>query len=349
MSTILTQATQSYLATFQGFESQFVSWGQWLFFSIFSINVVWILMWHIIEKKGFEESFAEFSKKLVVAVIFLTILMHPEWAHSILESSKTMGSKLLGQPLDPSSIVSEGIAIGNLLLKPINEMGIFDATIGLIIVAVVYLFLLYVFIYVALQVSIALIMCSALITISCFFLGFAGLEAIQPVAKQTIDTVIGYCMKLLGFYVVIAAGLKTFSYMTAPGFLPDSPEMLETNGFDSYWWLCITAAIFYELAKLLPEQMARLVSGGIQESRGLSAAAAITAAVGVANTQVPGTNTSLAGAVSKGLGQIASAGAAIAKAAVNAMSSNSGGAQGGGASGNAGAGESGKPRSTPKN
>lgn len=371
MSSIITQATDTYITIFQGYEATFIGWGQTLFFSLLIINLVWIGIWCAMDYGSLPEAFSAFLKKFFVTTVFYTIMMHPEWLLSVLSGSKEMGRQLNGSVLDPSSIISQGIQIANLVIKPVNEMGLFDASIGLVIAAIVYVCVLYIFINIALEVALALIMTTALITVSCFFLGFGALEATSAIARQAIDTVIGYCMKLLGYYLVISAGTKTFSMMTNPDVLPATPAALEQGGFDSYAWLVAVAWIFYLVAKNLPDQLARIVSGGIQESRGVGAAAMALSALKLATHSMAaqkGSPASVAGKALKsiatnaaklatgGAGWVASkmsstvAGAAStgASGAGGSASSNAEGGAGGGSTGSTGNASSAQPHSVPK-
>lgn len=312
MSTVITDAAKSYIATFDSFQSTFMHWGETLFFSLLTINLVWIGIWCAIEKRSLEEAFAEYLKKLFICTIFYTILLNADWLESLLSGAEEMGKQLNGTALDPSSIISKGIQIANLIIKPVNEMGLFDASFGLLIAVVVYVVTLYIFINIALEVALTLIMTMALITVATFLLGFGGLGATTAIARQTLDTVLAYCVKLLGFYLVVSAGLTTFGLMTNNAFFPSTPEALEQGGFDSYVWLIAVAGLFYMLAKNLPEQMAKMVSNGIQESRGTSMTAAALSAIKLASQSMKpqeGSPVHLAGQAAKTVAKLASAAA----------------------------------------
>lgn len=362
MSTIITQAANSYITTFQGYESTFIGWGKTLFFSLLGINLVWICLWAAIDRSTISDAFSEFLKKFFVATVFYTILLHPEWLHSVMKGSDEMGKQLNNSVLDPSSIISQGLQIANLIIKPVNEMGLFDISIGMLIALIVYVCTLYIFIHIAMEVALAMIMTTALITTSCFLLGFGAFEATMAIARQSIDATIGYCVKLLGYYLVISAGIKTFSMMTNPTFLPSTPEALEQGGFDSYAWLIAVAWLFHLVAKNLPDQMARIISGGIQESRGVGMASAVLSAIKLATQSIKpqqGSPTQLAG---KGLQKIAKGAAKMASLATGgagfvaskifskaseAVSASSGTSNAGGNVGEGASAEQ-KPRSVPK-
>lgn len=310
MSDILTTATKSYMTTFQGYEQQFMQWGSSLFFGVLTINLVMAMVWVAFDKGSLPEAMSSFLKKLFVSSVFYTILLHPEWAHSVLDGAKEMGKKLGGNPLDPSNIVSQGIGMANQVLAPIKEMAIWKMGFGAIIGTLVYLSLLYVFGRIALDVALAIVMTGALITTSCFFLGFGGFSVTQAIARQSIDAVIGYCVKLLGYYMVISAGLDTLDILKAG--IPATPDAVKSVGFDDYAWLLVGAWLFYVIARNLPEQMAKIVCSGIQESRGTDVAAMALSAVRLATQSMApqkGSPAAVAGKAAKGLAKIAAGGA----------------------------------------
>jgi type IV secretory pathway TrbL component len=74
---ILTTAAQSYMTTFSGYVNQFLQWGQWLFFSLLVINIVWMALWCAFDRHSFSESMPSFIKKFFVITVFYTIMMHP--------------------------------------------------------------------------------------------------------------------------------------------------------------------------------------------------------------------------------------------------------------------------------
>jgi type IV secretory pathway TrbL component len=123
-----------------------------------------------------------------------------------------------------------------------------------------------------LDLAITLIVTTALITLASFFLGFAALQATAPIAKQTLDVILSHCVKLLGIYLVVASSSQTLTVITNT--LPTHVE-----SFDSAVCLLAVVGLFWGLAKSLPSQLARIVTGTFQETQGLNTAAiAFTAA-----------------------------------------------------------------------
>lgn len=353
MSDILTTATKSYLATFQGYEDQFIQWGTSLFFGVLTINLVMVLVWVTFDRASLPEAMSSFLKKFFVATVFYTILLNPEWAHSVLDGAKEMGKTLAGNPLDPSNIVSQGIAMANQVMAPIKEMAIWKMGFGAFVGTLVYLSLLYIFIRIALDVALAIVMTGALITTSCFFLGFGGFSATQAIARQSIDAVIGYCVKLLGYYMVIAAGLDTLDIMKAK--IPATADAVKSVGFDDYAWLLAAAWLFYVIARNLPDQMAKIVSGGIQESRGTDVAAMALSAVRLATQSVApqqGSPAAIAGKALKAIAGLVTGSSKASPSVSSATGGASGNSSGNGVTGNTpspeGSATASKPHSVPK-
>jgi P-type conjugative transfer protein TrbL len=312
---ILTTAAQSYMTTFSGYVNQFLQWGQWLFFSLLVINIVWMALWCAFDRHSFSESMPSFIKKFFVITVFYTIMMHPSWLGEILKTVQFMGSTLTHAPIDPSSIISEGIGIGNKIIIPIEKSSILTLGFGLIIISIVYVIVLFVFISIALDLALTLIITTALIAVATFFLGFAALGATSQIARQTLDVILANCVKLLGIYLVVAAGSQTM--IAVSGAIPTSMA-----SFDPYAWIVAVALLFWLIAKNLPNQLAKIVSGAIQETRGTDAAALAMSAVSYAQTAVPAVK--LASSAAQGIARIAGSTAYNAGAHFNKTTSSTG-------------------------
>jgi P-type conjugative transfer protein TrbL len=273
----LTHAAQNYINTFSGFTGQFLQWGQWLFFGLLLINMVWLTIWYAFDHASFTESMPNFIKKFFVIALFYTIMMHADWLFQILKTAQVMGSTLTHAPIDPSSLIAQGIGIGNKIIAPIQKSSILTSFFGVIIIALVYVVILFVFITIALELALTLIMTTALITVATFFLSFAALSATQPIARQTLDVILANCVKLLGIYLVVAAGSQTM--MDVVNSIPD-----KITSFDPYAWIVAVALLFWLLAKNLPAQFAKIVSGSLNETHGTNAAAMTLSAIHFART-----------------------------------------------------------------
>jgi P-type conjugative transfer protein TrbL len=256
---IITTAAQSYIHFFHGLTHQFLAWGRGLFFALLTINLTWIALWYAFDR-SLSENFAAFIQRFFVMTFFYTLMIHPAWLGQVLKTVQYMGHSVVHAPIDPSSIIEQGIGIGigNQLLIPVTKSSLLTMGFGLIIVAIVYLIVLFVFIHIALDLAVTLIITTALICLSTFFLSFAALNATSAIARQTLDLILANCVKLLGLYLVVAAGSQTMASITRA-----IPQAIET--LDPYAWICACALLFWLVAKQLPNQLARLVHGAVQE------------------------------------------------------------------------------------
>lgn len=277
---ILSTAAQSYMNTFSSYLNQFLQWGQWLFFSLLGINLVWRALWHAFDRQSLSESMPQFLKQFFVVTFFYTILMDPGWLVELLDTAQFMGSSLTHTPIDPSSIISAGIGIANRIIIPVEKSSLLTVGPGLIVIMLTYGIVLFTFISIALDLALTLIVTTALIVMSTFFLGFAALGATSQIARQTLEVVLAHCVKLLGLYCVVAAGSQTMQ--TVLSSIPTS-----IASFDPYAWIVSVALLFWLVAKHLPNQLAKIVTGTIQETRGTDAAAIALAAINTAQTVLP--------------------------------------------------------------
>ena len=274
---ILTATVNQYIAGFSGYVNQFVEWGQWIFYSLLTINIVWLTLWYAFDKNSFVESMADFLRQFFLIALFYTIMMNHEWLVSILQTANVMGKTLAGFPIDPSSIISNGIAIANKIIIPIHQASIITAGFGLLVGFAAWVVITFTFISIALNLAVTLIIATALITVSTFFLGFAAFSGTSQIARQALDVVLSNCVKLLGIYLTVGVGAKTIT-----GIVNAIPAQLLS--FDAYTWIIAACLLFWLVSKTLPEQLARIVSGSFQAHHGTSAAALTVSAVQYART-----------------------------------------------------------------
>lgn len=276
---IVTHAANSYIHIFSGYVNQFLHWGKWLFFSLLAINTVWLALWYAFDRHALTETLPSFLKKFFVISFFYTVMMHPAWLGSILHTAQSMGQSLVHAPIDPSSIIAQGIGLGNKLLIPVTQSSLLTGGFGILVIAVVYLAVLFVFISIALDLALTLITTTALISIATFFLGFAALGATSQIARQTLDVILANCVKLLGIYLVVAAGSQTVAAVAL-----SVPAEIKT--LDPYVWIVAVTLLFWLLAKNLPNQLARIISGAISDTQGENAAAMMMAATHLSNVSI---------------------------------------------------------------
>src|SRR5690606_21660661 len=108
---ILTSSTQAFIDAFSSYLSQFLSWGQWLFGALLVINMGWLWLWYAIDKDGILQGMSAFLKKFFIIMLFYTIMVNHQWLLDLLKNTEDMGQTLTGLPIDPSSIISNGIML----------------------------------------------------------------------------------------------------------------------------------------------------------------------------------------------------------------------------------------------
>ena len=280
LSNTITQATNTFIHAFSGYTSQLMTWGTWLFLSLMVINLGWLAIGYAFEK-DFTASMADFVKRFFIMMVFYTIMTHPDWLLSIASSFQFMGQQLTNMPVDPSSIIYKGIVISNKITQSIHSVNIFRDFYGALVVAAINAGVLFAFFATGLRLAVILIINTALVVASSFFLGFAALGATHKIAHHCIDTILANCARLLGIYIVVGAGSSAMD--TAASQIPQT----FSGSFDAYLWLLAIVLLFWFLAKELPEQFARLVSHTLTDLRGVDAAAVAMSAVKTAQTAIP--------------------------------------------------------------
>lgn len=316
---VLTSAASVYMTTFSGYVNQFIQWGKYIFYALLVLNIIWMSLWYAFDKNSLSESMPSFLKQFFIAALFYTIMVNPSWLLSLLKTAESMGKTITGIPIDPSSIISNGLVIANKILIPIQKSSLLTAGFGVLVGFAAWVVIMFTFISIALNLAITLIITTALIVISALFLSFAALGATGQIARQALDVVIGNCVKLLGIYLVVGVGAKTITTITNA--IPNDFVSL-----DPYAWIIAASLLFWLVAKNLPEQLAKIVSNAIQETRGADAAALTMAASRIASMAAPGVGKVAGAAVSAAanLGKIAGSTTANAMAHFNKASSTPG-------------------------
>ena len=271
MSQVLTAATQDFIHIFNGYFTDFFKWGQWLFFALLTINLVILCLWYAFDRESFTDGVGQFIRKFFGITLFYTLMMHHSWLLQLAESTTSMGKTLTGAEVDPSSIVGTGIAIANNVWSTVKSFNPFTITSGVFLMIITYVVILFSFISIGLQLAVTMIITQLLIIISTFFLGFGAISATTQIARNTLDVILANCVKLLGIYMVVGAGSQVISKI-------ENVINNNMNNIDMYWWLLSGVLLFWLLSKNLPEQLAKIVSGVVQETHGHSSAAIAMAA-----------------------------------------------------------------------
>ena len=248
----ISTATSNYLMYLSHVSAQFTHWGQTLFVSLITLNMMWFLLWLAFQKGEFDQNLVEFLKKFFMALLFYTLMIKHEWLLSLLQSAQQMGETLTQGKTDPSSIVNDGLWIACSIIEPIKAFNIFSLTFGTIIILVTYLTVIFVCLTVALRLAVTLIETTALIVVSSFFLSFAALSATSKIANNILEAIMANCAKLLGLYLVIGTGMNVIINL-----VNQLPQTEST--FDDYWWLLSVVLLFWMLSKSIPDLFARII------------------------------------------------------------------------------------------
>jgi P-type conjugative transfer protein TrbL len=250
---LMTQIINQYTAIFSGYYSQFLSWGSWLFYSFAAIAIVWLCLWCAFDSENAMTAMPEFLREFFIIAFFYTLMIHgAAWLSSIVNTAESMNQQLTHQPIDPASIIQQGLTVANKILTPVKNSAAANLGIGINFITLSYLITLGAFTGVALTFAVTLLTTTFLISLSGFFLAFGAFAWTREVARHTIDRVISYSIKLLSMYLVIHAGANIFSRLSA--FLPS--EQIVT--FDVYAWTAATAMLFWLITHYLPKYMSEI-------------------------------------------------------------------------------------------
>lgn len=248
-------AVTHYLNSFSHYIHPFLYWGQWLFLSLLTLNLVWMALWHAFDQEEFSRSLPIFIRKFFVISIFYTIMIHPEWLTQLLQTSEYMGGTLTKLSLTPQAIIQEGITFSNKLMVPLAGGNLLTGGAGFVVALLVSLLVLFVFLSVTVDLLVTLITTTFLISMASFFLGLAPQS--ETVACQTLNAILRNCMKLFGLYVVIAVGL----YVMKPLM---SVVPMQYNQLDPYVWISGVVLLFWFLSKNLPQHLSAIVAELVQ-------------------------------------------------------------------------------------
>lgn len=281
MGDTFTQVTNIFIDAFSSYTHQLMSWGTWLFVTLATINLGWLALGYLVEK-DLPASMLDFLKRFFIMMFFYTVMTNPDWLLSIAASFTQMGEKLTGIPLDPSSVMVYGILLSDKISQSIKSTNILHDLYGVIFVGCINMVVMFCFFSIGLRLACTLIINTALVVVSAFFLGFGGLGATSEIARTCITTILANCARLFGIYLVVGAGAGAISNIAAT--IPST----FTGSFDAYSELAGISLFLWYLAKELPEQFARLISHHLNDVRGVDALAGGFTAMRVAQSVVPG-------------------------------------------------------------
>lgn len=294
-SDALTSAMNTFKTAFTSFQHDFFGYGQAIFFSLLTIAIV-LKALEYAWTKDITESLPDWIRELIGAGFFWTVMQNISWLSSLPNSANAIGSKYVAG-IDPSSIILQGVIMTNTIMQPLNKAGLLSAGAAMLVGIGCCFVIMFCLINIAMNVAVTAICTQGIISISPLFLAAGAFKPTSPIARNAIDAVIGNSVKLMGYYLVIFAGNKALATMAGQisgTFDPNS------QSFDQYTYIIAVVALFYGVAKTFPDQIARLVTGVIQENRGINAMAAAMAAVSVAAKAMPAAAASAAAAKTAG-------------------------------------------------
>ena len=280
------QALSTAMATFQsGFVSiqrDFLGYGLTTFLLLLTIAFV-IKFLEYAANKDVAENLPNFVRELLIAGFFYSVMLNLSWLSTLPASANQIGMGYLGT-VDPSSIIVQGVNIANTIMKPLEDAGILATGATMFIGLICSVVIMFCLINIALNVAVTMVVTQALISMSPLFLAGGAFQASRQVARNVIDAIIANSVKLIGYYLVIYIGNKTLSVMVSQ--IDKSFNPLSAS-IDQYCYIVAVTALYYSLAKTLPDQLAKLVSGVVQENRGTEIGAAAIALQRAASMLAP--------------------------------------------------------------
>jgi P-type conjugative transfer protein TrbL len=259
---IITTTINSYNKIFASYLTQFLQWGEWLFYSCLTISMVWLCLWKAFDHHSFQEAMPDFIKEFFIVTFFYSIMINAgPWLYSIANTATVIGTTLVQQKVDPSSIITQGFAIANALMAAANNTSFLVNIFGTLIASFSYVIILLVFFTVALDLAVTIISNSILISIASMSLAFSAFSFTRSVARKTLDLIIANSMKLLVLYIVIASG-KELMVKIASLIPADKIITLDTFG-----WVVVSCLLFGAVAKYIPKNIIKIFTDIIQEIR----------------------------------------------------------------------------------
>jgi P-type conjugative transfer protein TrbL len=257
---IITTTINSYNKLFASYLTQFLQWGEWLFYSCLTISIVWLCLWKAFDHHSFQEAMPGFIKEFFIVAFFYTIMINAgPWLYSIVNTATLMGTTLAQQKVDPSSIIAQGFAIANALMAAANNTSFLVNIFGTLIASFSYVIILLVFFTVALDLAITIISNSILISIASMSLAFSAFSFTRSVARKTLDSIITNSMKLLVLYLVIASGNELM--VKIAGLIPTD----KITTLDTFGWVVVSCLLFGAVAKYIPKNISKIFTDIIQE------------------------------------------------------------------------------------
>lgn len=262
---VFTTAVNTCNGAIKSLSSQFLGYGQSIFWPLFTISLVLMGLKYMMSK-DITESLPEWIRNVVGIMFFYTLMVNVSWLGSILNSVNVIGKTLAGG-IDPSALIDTGLSLGNAMIKPLADGSILDLGFGSLVILACYIVVNVTIFTIALSVSVTLIITQFLITISPIFLAFGAFEVTKQFAKNGIDRIAGNSGKLLGFYLVIFLSNNVLTGLAA-----QIPQDANPTAFDPYLLLAAITTLLFLLAKNLPQEVGSIFAG-VTDTKGVEVAA----------------------------------------------------------------------------
>jgi type IV secretion system protein TrbL len=228
-----------------------------LFWTLAAIEITWSAMWWMLEREDPMSMIAAFLRKIVTLMFFYTLLLYfRDWSYLVLESFAEAGRRASGlAKLDPSTVLDQGIALGNILLRELFDAGLLGLG-AAIIVAIAGFIVFLAFVVIAIQMMLTLVEAYFVLGAGVFLMGFAGSRFTAPFASRFLSFAVGIGVKLFVIHLVVGVGTFMVTRWT---------PLLEQSGRDLASLLQIVggALVYAFLAWSIPNLAGSAMNGAV--------------------------------------------------------------------------------------
>lgn len=256
-SEIMTSILNDFIAATAVWYDELFPIAKGLFWLLAAIEITWSAMWWTVERDDLMAIIAAFLRKIVTLMFFYTLLLYfREWSYLVLESFAEAGRRASGLPkLDPSTVLDQGIALGNIILRQVFDAGLLQLG-AAIIVAIAGLIVFLAFVVIAVQLMLTLVEAYFVLGAGVFLMGFAGSRFTAPFASRFLSFAVGIGVKLFVIHLVVGVGTFVVARWT---------PLLEQSGQDLAALLQIVggALVYAFLAWSIPNLAGSAMNGAV--------------------------------------------------------------------------------------
>ena len=256
-SEIMTSIVNDFIAATAVWYDELFPIAKGLFWLLAAIEITWSAMWWTVERDDLMAIIAAFLRKIVTLMFFYTLLLYfREWSYLVLESFAEAGRRASGLPkLDPSTVLDQGIALGNIILREVFDAGLLQLG-AAIIVAIAGLIVFLAFVVIAVQMMLTLVEAYFVLGAGVFLMGFAGSRFTAPFASRFLSFAVGIGVKLFVIHLVVGVGTFVVARWT---------PLLEQSGRDLASLLQIVggALVYAFLAWSIPNLAGSAMNGAV--------------------------------------------------------------------------------------